>query len=609
MIKFLINRPIAVSVTFIALIIVGLVTMQVIPVSLMPDIDIPQITVKVSCPNAGAREVEEQYVSRLRNTLQQTSHLDHISSTSSNGKATIVLRFKYGANINYANLEVNEKVDGVMNYMPDGFERPKVIKSKASDIPAFYLNVSLKQSGEEERFLELSNFTESVIKRRIEQLPEVALVDVSGLVYPEIFIRPNNKVARQLGITDKGIGDALEAANVSIGNIKVKEGAYEYNIRYSSVLVDRTDLENVLINIENRVFRLGEIAEIGVRNRNTQGKYCHQGKEAITLAIIKKADVQMKQLQKSFETLLGELHKDYPRIEISLSRDQSELLDVSINNLKSTLIIGGLLAFFIVFLFLKDKKAPWLIGLTIPVSIVITLLIFFLAGLSINVISLSGLILGVGMMIDNAIIVIDNIDQHYQDKDLDNACISGTNEIIRPLLSSVMTTCAVFLPLIFLSGVAGELFYDQAIAVSIGLLVSFVVSITLLPVYFRVLHRKRSSPLSFMGRLGGKQSKFSFSIFSNIEQLYGRVYDYLISRKIMFLGGVVLFTITGLYFFALSTKEAFPAFEEKDVFVRISWNENISPEESQKRVTQLHENILKKHQEYSVFIGGAAVYT
>ena len=612
MIKFLIHRPIAVSMTFMALLIVGLVTMQVIPISLMPDIDIPQITVKVNCPDAGAREVEEYYVSRLRNTLQQTSHLDHISSTASNGKATLVLRFKYGTNINYANLEVNEKVDGLMSYMPDDFERPKVIKSKASDIPAFYLNISLKQNGESERFLELSSFTESVIKRRIEQLPEVALVDASGLVYPEIYIRPDNTVAKQLGITDKEISDALKAANVNIGNIKVKEGAYEYNVRYSSVLVERTDIENILINKGERVFRLGEIAHIGVRNKNTQGKYCHQGKEAITLAVIKKADVQMKQLQASFDELLAELQKDYQRINISLSRDQSELLDVSISNLKSTLIIGGILAFLIVFLFLKDKKAPWLIGLTIPVSIVISLLIFFLAGLSINIISLSGLVLGVGMMIDNAIIVIDNIDQHHQNKDLDEACIAGTNEIIRPLLSSVMTTCAVFLPLIFLSGIAGELFYDQAIAVSIGLLVSFVVSITLLPVYFRVLHRGRfrislaaplPSPLALKRGERGTKKRLSFSIFSNIENLYGKAYDRLVHRKGLFLSAVMVFTIIGLYLFADATKEAFPAFEEKDVFASISWNENITPEESEQRIAELHKNDLKEQQDYSLFVG------
>ncbi len=638
MIKFLISRPIAVSMTFLALVIVGLVSMNIIPVSLMPDIDIPQVTVKVNCPNSGAREVEDVYVSRIRNSLQQTSHLEDISSTSSNGKATIVLRFKYGTNINYANLEVNEKVDGLMHYMPDDFERPKVIKSKASDIPAFYVNISLKKGAEQERFLELSSFTQAVIKRRIEQLPEVALVDVSGLVHPEIYIRPNQTVTKQLGITDKEIEAALKAGNVNIGNIKVKEGAYEYNIRYSSAIVERTDLEDLLITAGDRVFRLGEVADIGVRNQNTQGKFINKGKQAITLAVIKKADVQMNELQSSFSDLLMELQKDYKRIDIEISRDQSALLNVSISNLRNTLIIGGVLAFLIVFLFLKDKKAPWLIGLTIPVSIIISILVFFLAGLSINIISLSGLVLGVGMMIDNSIIVIDNIDQHYKDKALDEACIAGTNEIIRPLLSSVLTTCAVFLPLIFLSGIAGELFYDQAIAVTIGLMISFIVSITLLPVYFRVFHgNSHHAPLTPKGGsqptalsnhrdgdltiaestssapsvdtpLGaggerGKRKIFSFSIFSHIEKFYGGLYDYLMKRKGFSLTVVAVFTAVGLYLLVISPKEAFPAFEETDVFARISWNENITLEESEERIANLHELIFEEKQDYSAFIG------
>lgn len=597
MIKFLISRPIAVSMTFLAFVIVGLVSMKVIPISMMPDIDIPQITVKITCPNAGAREVEESYVSRMRSQLQQTGHLDELSSTASNGKATIILRFKYGTNINYANLEVNEKVDAMMSYLPDDFERPKVIKSKASDIPAFHVNVALKQveGDTEERFLELSDFTESVIKRRIEQLGEVALVDISGLVHPEIYIRLNTAVTQQLGVSEKEVSQLLKANDVSIGNIKVKDGAYEYNLRYSSAIVERTDLEELLIEAGGRVFKLKDIAEIGVRHQNTQGQFLQGGQQALTMAVIKKSDVQMYQLQSSFASLLTELQKDYTRVNITLTRDQSAMLDVSISNLRNTLILGGVLAFIIVFLFLKDPKAPWLIGLTIPVSVIMSILIFFLSGLSINIISLSGLVLGVGMMIDNAIIVIDNIDQHFKTKPIYEACVAGTNEIVRPLLSSVLTTCAVFLPLIFLSGVAGELFFDQAIAVTVGLCVSFIVSITLLPVYYRLLHRNSTSSTPT------KTQKWS--VFSEIENLYGKGYDVLMKRKVIFMTCVSLFTLLGLYLFFTSPKEAFPAFEDTDVLTHIEWNENINIEEAELRIATLVKHMDYKVHDFSAYIG------
>src|SRR5690606_9053687 len=210
---------------------------------------------------------------------------------------------------------------------------------------------------------------------------------------------------------------------------------------------------------------------------------------------------RMGDLKKALNTLMEYLKQDYPNIDFSITRDQTKLLDYAINNLFQSLLWGMLLAFGIMFFFLKDVKSPLLIGFTIPVSIIVCLLFFQVFGISINIISLSGLILGIGLMIDNSIIVIDNITQFRErGYKLPKACVLGTTEVFKPLLSSVLTTCAVFLPLIFLSGISGALFYDQAMAITIGLFVSLLVSITLLPVLYRLFYLKESPKKGRMTR-------------------------------------------------------------------------------------------------------------
>lgn len=590
MVKFLIQRPIAVTMVFIALLALGFITLKVIPVSLMPEVDIPEITVRLNSSELSVREMEDRYTTPVRRKLLQVNHLRDIQSTSMNGQAVIKLFFDYGTNLQYAYLDVNEKIDALMGQMPREFERPQVIKASATDIPAFFVSVSLKKefSGNDDRFPELSRFCETVIKKRIEQLPEVAMADITGLEYPEIFIELDHGKSVQLGIDKATIENALKENNVSIGNIVVRDGKYIYNVRFSSAIIDRFDLENLLIAKGNRTFQLKDLATIGVRPRENEGSFVTDGIKGLSMAVIKKNDVQMETLKESFNTLKKELEKDYPRLSFKVSRDQTALLAYSISNLKNTLIAGSVLAVFIMLLFLSDYRSPLLIGISVPVSLIITLLLFYLFGLSINIISLSGLVLGVGMMIDNSIIVIDNIHQHKRGKNIDLACIVGTNEIFRPLLSSVLTTCAVFLPLLFLSGITGALFYDQAVAVSIGLLVSLAVSVTLLPVYYKLLYGKTESDSKF-NRFFAR-----VSIYSNIENAYNGMYDKAFKyRKGLFLMVCALIA-GGFLAFQQLERESFPAFKQDEMLVRINWNSNISPNENRQRVNELFNHIKDK---------------
>jgi multidrug efflux pump subunit AcrB len=200
----------------------------------------------------------------------------------------------------------------------------------------------------------------------------------------------------------------------------------------------------------------------------------------------------MSHLKKSLEELTSNLANEYPEIEFTVTRNQTELLDYSIDNLKSNILVGAILAVLVIFLFMSDLRSPVLVMITIPLSLVASLLLLYMLGISINIISLSGLILGLGMMVDNSIIVIDNITQYWQrGAALKEAVVEATREVVGPMLSSVLTTCSVFVPLIFLSGISGALFYDQAMAVTMSLFTSLFVAVLVIPVYYWLLYRKQ----------------------------------------------------------------------------------------------------------------------
>ena len=258
MIKFLIQRPIAVLMAFTACFIIGLVTYSTLPISLLPNIAIPEITIQVSPANTSARELENTIVKPLRSQLIQVSTLKDIHSESRDGAGIIRLSFDFGTNTDLAFIEVNEKIDAAMNYLPKETERPKVIKASATDIPVFYLNLTLKNDSAysitgQQSFLDLCEFAESVIKRRIEQLEEVAMVDVTGLVERQVQIVPDEDMLSMLGISIEDIESTLAANNVEPGSMTVRDGYYEYNIKFSTLLRTAEDVENIYLRKGDRI--------------------------------------------------------------------------------------------------------------------------------------------------------------------------------------------------------------------------------------------------------------------------------------------------------------------------------------------------------------------
>ena len=584
MTKQLLLRPIAVTMCLIAIVVMGCLALHYIPVSLMPDIDVPQITVQANMPGYSAREIDSHVISKLRGQLMQVAGVKDIRSEARMDAGYVMMTFEPGSNIDLSFIEVNEKIDRAMNTMPKDMERPKVIKASAMDIPAFYLDICLKRadykSAQAEEadlaFAQLGRFAKGVVSKRIEQLPQTAMVDISGTVGTEITCIPDNEKLQALGLTTQDIETAIKKNNITLEALSVGDGLYRYNIHFDSQLFTKDDVANIYINHEGRLLQLKDLCSIEEHVAQRNGIVRHDKDNAITMAIIKQNDAQMADLQASMETLLEDMRKEYPDIAFELTRDQTYLLAYTISNLKANLLVGVLLASLILFLFMRQWRLSLLIVLTIPLSLIMTLLSFYVIGISMNIISLSGLILGVGMIVDNSIIVIDNVMRRWREgEQLQEAIVNGTKEVFAPMLSSVLTTCSVFIPLIFLSGVAGTLFYDQAMGVTIALFASLAVATLVIPVYFRQLFKKHQQAPVVAN--GGK------SMYSPYERLLKWVFRH---AKLCLAVLVCLIPLTGIIFWHIE-KERMPKVAQDDMIVNIDWNMGISAAENDRRITEL----------------------
>lgn len=581
MLHFLLHRPVAVLMSALGLIALGLVSLRILPVSLLPDVPIPEVSVQLSYPNTSARELENTVTTPLRNQLLQVGKLRDIRSQTRNGNATITLEFDFGTNTDLAFIEVNEKIDQAMDYLPRDLERPRVIKANVSDIPVFYLSVvpqnldSLRADARAQALLELSEFSRVILKRRIEQLPQIAFVDVSGFVEPEVRIIPDASIMQSLGLTEKDIETILQQNNLSLGSIALQDNQFQYNVRFLSALRSVQDIEQIRFNHQGRILRLEEIAKIQTQMQPRRGTYLHNAQDAMVFSIYKQADAQLFDLRESFGDLLEVLEKDHPQLGFHISNDQSEILDISINNLLTSLGYGAFFAFLILLLFFREWRIPLLIGITVPVSLIISFLGFYLLGITVNVISLAGLILGVGLLVDNSIIVIENIrQQQAMGLPLAEACVEGGNEVIRPLISSALTTCSVFLPLIFLSGIAGALFYDQAISITVVLGTSLLAAYILVPVLVNLIERKRIPVKTTELQL----SKRSF--------YYRTVHIAIRYPMVMIL---LFFAIIGSSYWLIRElpQQSFPKLSRNAIELTVDWDEPISIIENERRIRNL----------------------
>lgn len=596
MLKLILRRPIAVTMCIIAMCVLGFLSLRYVPVSLMPDIDVPQITVQVNMPGYSAQEVEKNIVAPLRGRLMQVAGTTDIRSEARMDAGSVKMTFEPGCNVDLLFIEVNEKVDRAMNQMPKEMERPKVMKASAMDIPAFFLDIVPKDAA---KFAQLSKFARNVVVKRIEQLPQTAMVDVSGTVGTEIDIVPYDEKLQSMGLSVASVENAIKQSNITLEALSIVDGIYRYNIHFDSQLLTREDIENIYVNHQGRLLQLKDLCRIEEHVEARNGLVRHDGRECITMAIIKQNDARMEELQQGMDELLASMREEYPDIEFHLTRDQTRLLGYTIENLKGNLYMGALMASVVLLAFMRKWRITLLVVTSIPLSLVITILCFYLLDISLNVISLSGLILGVGMMVDNAIIVVDNLSasagrQVGDSEGFMDRVSRSVKEVFTPMLSSVLTTCSVFLPLIFLSGTAGALFYDQAMGITTALFASLLVATVAIPVYYVAMVK----PTGNAGkRKADRLSAMSYRMYETTLKWTLRHSRLMLA---LFAASIPLLSLLVLNI----EKQRMPRMEQDDTLLTIDWNANISAEENDRRIGLLMEEI-GGHVETSTSMVGA----
>lgn len=591
MLRALIERPVAVTMVLLVTVVLGLFSMRRLPVSLIPDVDVPMVTVQAESAGMSAREMDESVLKPLRQQLVQINGLKDIVTESKDGSGTISLTFSHGADMDYLFIEANEKVDRTMPSLPD-IPRPKVLKSSAADIPAFYIDMR-PASGDctplsggslfptHVEFMEMSSFASEVVAKRIEQLDEVAMVDVSGVVGRELLVVPDMGALDTYCITIDDFVQLVRSANVHLGSLVICDGEYRYNVRFVSYAQGREDIENLYFKVGDRLMQVKDVASVIEHPAPRTGLVRSDGRPAVSMAVIKQSSARMSDLKKSIDDLLWHFRNDYPEVEFVVTRDQAVLLDYSIDNLVRNIIYGILLSFLVIFLFMRDFRSPVLVAMTIPIALILSMLVFYVIGLGINIISLSGLILGVGMMVDNAIILVDNITGHWNRcGDLRRAVVEGTKEVMGAMFSSVLTTCAVFIPLVFVSGIAGAIFHDQAISITVVLLSAYAVTVVVVPVYYYVWYRKGGSFRS--NRFLEKMSLDGF-----LEKVDGAVMSWFLDRTWVAWAIFVVCLVGATCLFGTMMKEKLPPITTSEAVLSIDWSEPLSVEQNEARTARV----------------------
>lgn len=586
MVRYLLRHPISVLMSFLAMAIVGTYMFMALPVTLLPDIDIPEITLKVASGGMSANETEATVVTPLRRSLLQTGGLKEIISHTSDGGATISMKFRHGIDTDLSFIEVNEKIDAAMSSLPRSIPRPKAVKSNTTDIPVVYIHMSLKETSSDDggvKFAELAQLADNVVRRRIEQLSSIAMVDMTGLPVSSINVVADIGKMERLGVALEEIESAIMRANLNDVSLKVNDKQYIYDLRIDNSLYSADDISSLKIKKGGRLYSLGELCVIEKGESAPQGFALASDRRTITLAVVEKGQERVGGVGEELRTVLEDLSARYPDIEFTQSQNQDEFLTMTITNLVQNLLLGLILVFILTMIFIGNTRLSVVIGLSVIVSLIVSMSAFYLFGVTLNIISLSGLILAVGMMIDNSTIVSENIIRlKEQGLKWEEACDKGATEMITPLLSSMLTTIAVFLPLVFISGIGGALFADQAFSISAGLIASYVISIILVPVIVLLTQGKESSRRRGNNSwLQHRSKKINDGMLRAYEKIMLKMMKHPKSTVVAAAAVALLCWPAA----RLVDLEMLPPITRTDAIAVVDWGKNINAEENARRVS------------------------
>ena len=632
-----IKRPVTVAMFTLAALVFGLVLVNRLGFNLLPELSYPTLTVRTDFAGAAPEEVENLITRPLEGLLGTIKGLRQLRSVSKAGRSDIYLEFYWGTNIDLASLDVREKMEQVQ--LPLEVTPPSLLRFNPNNAPIIRMSLSqdLKEGADPKASLaSLRRFADLQLSRRLETIEGVAASKASGGLEDEIQILLDQAQLAQLSISVEDIANRLRTQNINMSGGQIRNGQQQLLVRTFNEYRSIEDFENtVIFSKDQKVVRLKDIADVKFTHKDPTAIIRHNGKQAVEIAIYKEGDANTVKVAEAINKQLSRIQKDVEKEnkELTVLTDSSKFIDQAISELLSSAFIGGVLAMLIIYLFLGAFGPTLIISATIPLSVIITFNLMFGAKIDMNIMSLGGLALAVGMLVDNAIVVLENIaKKKEQGMSFAQAAYEGSTEVSGAITASTLTTIAVFLPLIFVEGIAGQLFKDQALTITFSLIVSLGVALTLIPTLAAislnrvdetpVLERHTRSPLmrvvlfipeliiliftmifAFLKRLiqglgfvlgiiFGFIRKMLMGVFGGIPSLYTSMLKGALNAKALTL--LIAFGVLGLSLMAVNNipKVVLPEMAQGELVVKVQYSPGTAIESTDAKVIQLSEDLL-----------------
>ncbi len=476
--RLAVDRPVTMYMFYFAVILLGVVSLRELSVDLLPDISYPRLSVITNYPGVAPEEIETLITAPLESAVSRVPGLRRVESVSKEGVSFLTLEFDWGTDMDFTMLHAREQLDNAKDRFPEDAGSPIIIPLDPQSRPIMTLAVS----GDRTLF-ELKELCEDLIKPRLEQIEGVGSAEITGGVEREIQVQADPRKLALYGLTIEQVASRVDAFNRNLQGGTIRKGTFKYALRVVGEFESLDEIGDIglLVTKEGGVVRLRDVAAVRDGLAERQGLTRLDGAEAIGLLVRKESGANTVKVTKLVREVIAQIRAENPGLVLSVVSEQAKTIEGAIGAVKDELIQGAVLAFLTLLIFLQEWKTPLIIGTVIPISVIGTFSLLFFGDITLNIMSLGGLALGVGMLDDCAVVVSENIFRHRSlGKGLKEAAYIGTKEVGPAVISTALTTIVVFLPVIYVRGVAGQLFKDTALTVTFALLASLLVSLTLI---------------------------------------------------------------------------------------------------------------------------------
>jgi HAE1 family hydrophobic/amphiphilic exporter-1 len=559
-------RPVFTSMVVLIVVILGVVSLQRLPVDLMPDITYPRLNILTTYGNASPLEMEELVTRPIEQAMSAVPGVVEVSSSSSEGRSNVGVLFTWGTDLDVASNDVRDRLDRIIGRLPDDADRPVLRKFDPAAFPIMFLGASSNLDP-----LELRRLIDDQVKYRIERVPGVAALDVWGGLSREIHVEIDPDKVKALGLSLDQVLDRIRAANVNVPAGTINRGNYEVTIRTPGEFTSLAELRETVIAVQGGAsIPLREVAKVTDSWEDVRQIVRLNGQPGVRLAVNKQSGQNTVQVARAVLDEVASINEQIPQLRLTPLMNSATFIERSISAVSNATLGGGLLAIFVLLFFLREVRSTAIIATAIPVSIIATFVLMYFGGFTLNIMTLGALALGVGMLVDNSIVVLENIFRLREGgRDPQTAALQGTQEVSAAILASTLTTVVVFLPLIFVRGMAGVMFKQFSLVITYALFCSLAVAMTLVPMLAaKVLKPRRSHPA---GRRGFGRHLFNLSgrLFTWLENGYKDLLHTALNHRAVVAVLVLVVLGSTLLLVPLVGSEFMPTADEGEVRVSV----------------------------------------